>query len=131
MIYGSLIECSDVLSYSAAGSLSSAWRLPAAGVPSFLYLFDLYNLIRSLRGDLRHQNAAFPCSEGGSRLPGGVEQCADHRWAIDLARVGVDPAVVHRSLSDEVELLRLDSNVAQAGRQTESRNQGGDHIGSR
>src|ERR1700732_5142537 len=37
-----------------------------------------------------------PYSQGGVPLPGGIERGADYRWAVDLARVGVDPAVVHR-----------------------------------
>src|SRR4029077_9835645 len=47
-------------------------------------------------GDLRRRIEFSPCSQGGVPLPGGVERGADYRWAVDLARVGMDPAVVHR-----------------------------------
>src|SRR5215831_5542513 len=71
----------------------------------------------------------FPCSEGANyRLPRCVEQRADDRRTVDLARVGVDPTVVHRLLSDDVQLLLTNPDVAQPGRQTESRNQLCNHI---
>src|SRR6516164_5026716 len=52
-------------------------------------------------------------------LPRRVEQFADNCRAVDLARVGVNPAVVHRILGDLFELFRLDPDIAQPGGQAE------------
>ena len=69
------------------------------------------------------RSAPQPCSSPwrsiSRRLPGGVEQFADDPGAVDLARVGVDPAVVHRVFGDQVELVLLDTDIAQSGRQAE------------
>ena len=64
-------------------------------------------------------------------LPGGVEQGADDRRAVDLARVGVDPAVVHRARGDQVELFPFHADIAQPGRQAEAGDQLGDRLGRR
>ena len=78
-------------------------------------------------GDLPRRIEFSPCSQGGVPLPGGGEQGADYRRAIDLARVGVDPTVVHRPLGNHVELLRGHPDIAQPGRQAET----GDQLGRR
>src|SRR5271155_5431027 len=62
-------------------------------------------------------------------LPGRVEQGAYDRRAVDLARVGVDTAVVHRILGDQVELILFDPNIAQSRRQSEPGDQPANGIG--
>src|SRR5215472_1331236 len=66
-----------------------------------------------------------------NRLPGGIQQFADDRRALDLARVRVNPAVVHRVLRDQVELIRCDPDIAQFGRQAEAGDQVRDYVGCR
>jgi hypothetical protein len=61
-------------------------------------------------------------------LPGGGEEGADDGGPVNLARVGVDPAVVHRILGDQVELVLLHPDIAQPGRQGEPGDQAGDDI---
>ena len=56
-------------------------------------------------GDLPRHIEFSPCSQGGMPLPGGVERGSDYRRTIDLTRVGVDPAVVHRALGNALGLL--------------------------
>src|SRR5215469_10792438 len=104
----------NVLPYFPATSLGTVQRLPASEGPIFPYLFDLYDAIRSPCDLFEWQTGFSPCSEGaGYRLPRRVEQGADDRRAVDLARVGVDPAVVHRAFGNDVKLLRFDPHVAQ------------------
>ena len=50
---------------------------------------------------------------GTTDLPGSVEQGSDDGRPVDLARIGVDPAVVHRAFGNRVELFGLDPDVAQ------------------
>src|SRR5467141_1498202 len=114
-----------------AASLRSARCLPAARtlfrVPNYLSYMALWSIGRAIFGVAWNFLPAL--SEGA--LPGGVEQGADHRRAVDLARIGVDPAVVHRALGDMVELLEFDPDIAQPGRQPEARDQLGHHLGCR
>src|SRR3984893_13526249 len=65
-------------------------------------LFDLQRLMVDRTGHLSRRIDFSPCSQAGVPLPGGVERSADYRWAVDLARVGVDPTVVHRRKGDAV-----------------------------
>src|SRR6266436_8210632 len=108
-----------------AGSLRSANRLPAARAlfraSNYLIYRALWSIGRAIFGVAWN---FLPALREGA-LPGGVEQLADNRRAVDLARVGVDPAVVHRALGDAVELLRCHPDIAQPGRQSEA----GDQLG--
>src|SRR5258708_14041659 len=64
-------------------------------------------------------------------LPCRVEDLTHYRRTVDLARVGVNPAVVHRQFGDTVELFLLDPDIAQPGRQAEIGDQSGDDVGGR
>ena len=50
---------------------------------------------------------------------------------VDLARVGVNPAVVHRLFGDPVELFRLHPDIAQRARQAEVGDQCGHRVAGR
>src|SRR5262252_339518 len=112
-----------------AASLRDANLLPAARVllraANYLICIALSAIRRAIFG----VEAKFSLFSGRSASPGGVEQDADHRRAVDLARVGVDPAVVHRALGDMIELLGGDPDIAQPGWQSETRDQFGDYLG--
>src|SRR5258708_12860976 len=111
-----------------AGSLRGANRLPGARAlfraSNYLIYMALWSIGRAIFGVASN---FLPALREGA-LPGGVEQGSDDRRAVDLARVGVDPAVVHRALGDMVELLRGHPDIAQPGRQAETGDQLGDRI---
>src|ERR1700738_1612234 len=112
-----------------AASLRSALCLPAARallrVANYLICISLWSIGRAI---FRAESNVLPALRESCALPRGVEQGADDRRAVDLARVGVDPAVVHRALGDAVELLRGNPDIAQPGRQAEAGDQLGDRI---
>src|SRR6267378_5189625 len=115
-----------------AASLRNANLLPATRAllrsANYLICMASWSIGRAI---FRVESNFLPALRERRALPGGVEQGSDYRRAVDLARVGVDPAVVHRALGDMVELLGFDPDIAQPGRQPEARDQLGHHLGCR
>src|SRR3984893_10655511 len=113
-----------------AASLRTTNLLPAARAlcraSNYLIWMASWSIGRAI---FRVESNFLPALRERRALPGGVEQGADHRRAVNLARVGMDPAVVHRSFGDHIQLVRIDPDIAQPGRQSEARDQLGDRIG--
>src|SRR6267378_4148671 len=101
-----------------AASLRSANRLPAARARLRASNYLICRALWSIGAAIFGVRSKFLPALREGELRGGVEQGADHRRAVDLARVGVNPAVVHRALGDLAELLRPDPDFAQPGRQS-------------